>query len=213
MNSHRILIVDDESSVRELMSHLLTAAGYAVATARDGFEGLLQLKASGADLIISDLNMPNMSGFEFLSVVRRRFPGIPVIAISGAYESGETVPGGVIADAFYPKGSRAPEDLLRTVADVMETSRDWASHHQRQSAPVWIPRNGLNSKGVPFVLITCSECFRSFPNNATLEAAHEIQESPCVFCCATVRYIVDFSVDVISTAKQDSALNTMLQRS
>lgn len=48
--------------------------------------------------------MPQMSGFEFLSVVRRRFPEIAVVAASGVYESGDHVPGGIIADAFYGKG-------------------------------------------------------------------------------------------------------------
>ena len=49
--------------------------------------------------------MPQMSGFEFLSVVRRRFPELLVVAMSGAYDSGDSVPGGVIADAFYAKAS------------------------------------------------------------------------------------------------------------
>ena len=68
-------------------------------------------------LIVSDLNMPQMSGFELLSVLRRRFPEILVIAMSGAYESGDHVPGGVIADAFYAKGLHNPQDLARIVAD------------------------------------------------------------------------------------------------
>ena len=78
----RILVVDDEPAMREMMSVMLTAEGYAVW--EDGFDALLHLRETALDLIISDLNMPNMSGFEFLSVVRRRFPEIPVVAISGA---------------------------------------------------------------------------------------------------------------------------------
>jgi CheY-like chemotaxis protein len=188
MIPRRILVVDDEPAIREVMSLLLTSQGYEVTTATDGFDALLQLKTRTSDLIISDLNMPNMSGFELLSVVHRRFPEIPVIAISGAYESGENVPGGVIADAFYPKGRHAPEELFRTVAGLIETSAVRAEHHQRQSAPVWV--------------ITCTECLRSFPINVIREDVQEIQEIPCMFCTAMVRYIVDFSVDVISTAKR-----------
>ena len=48
---------------------------------------MIELRQSLPDMIISDLSMPNMSGFEFLSVVRRRFPHIPVIAISGNLKS------------------------------------------------------------------------------------------------------------------------------
>jgi CheY-like chemotaxis protein len=69
----RILVVDDEECIREVFGQLLQREGYEVATAKDGFDALLKLKQFLPDVIISDLNMPRMSGFEFLSVVRRRF--------------------------------------------------------------------------------------------------------------------------------------------
>ena len=198
----RILVVDDEPAIREMMSVLLTSVGYEVTTAEDGFDALLQLKKAASDVIISDLNMPHMSGFEFLSVVRRRFPEIPVIAISGAYESGKNVPGGVIADAFYPKGLHKPDELFRTIAELIETSAVRTDNHKRQSAPVWIPRNGRDSNGVPFIVVTCSECLRSFPVNVLREDVQEIQDTPCLFCTSPVRYIIDFSVDVFSPGKR-----------
>lgn len=64
----QILVVDDEASIRESFAMLLTSVGYDVTIAKDGFDALLQLKRSLPDLIGSDLNMPQMSGFEFLSV-------------------------------------------------------------------------------------------------------------------------------------------------
>src|SRR5690349_2650427 len=100
---NRILIVDDDPSIRTMVATTLSVEGYEVATAEDGFDALLQLKTKVPELIVSDLNMPHMSGFEFLSVIRRRFPEILVVAMSGAYESGDAIPGGVIADAFYAK--------------------------------------------------------------------------------------------------------------
>src|SRR6185436_11902208 len=96
--------------------------GYEVSTAEDGFDALLQMKSKVPEVIVSDLNMPQMSGFEFLSVVRRRFPQVLVIAMSGAYKAGDAVPGGIIADAFYGKGSDSPATLLRLVADLLQTS-------------------------------------------------------------------------------------------
>ncbi len=88
-----ILFVDDDPCMREVMAMILTEEGYEVSTAADGFDGLAQFRKSIPDLIISDLHMPRMSGVEFLSVVRHRFPAIPVIAISGAHEMNEFSPG------------------------------------------------------------------------------------------------------------------------
>lgn len=194
----QILVVDNEASVRESLAMLLTAAGYDVAAAEDGFDALLHLKRVLPDVIVSDLNMPRMSGFEFLSVVRRRFPEIPVIAMSGAYQEGSTVPGGVIADAFYAKGRSHPEDLFSTVADLIRTSAVREAAHRKESAPVWIPRNGKDSRGVPYIVLTCTECLRSFPLNVTEEFTPEVRETPCLFCANTVRYIIDFSLSVTS---------------
>jgi CheY-like chemotaxis protein len=66
------------SGLREFRSTM--NAGYEVRTSEDGFSALVQLRAALPDLIVSDLRMPNMSGFELLSIIRRRFPQIPVIA-------------------------------------------------------------------------------------------------------------------------------------
>ncbi len=145
---HRVLVVDDEDSIRVVFTQLLQREGYEVATAENGFDALLQLKQFLPDVIISDLNMPKMSGFEFLSVIRRRFPKISVIASSGAYGS-RVVPTGVLADAFYAKGKEHPETLLENVADLIQTSDARARAHQEESAPVWIPRNGKDSRREP----------------------------------------------------------------
>jgi CheY-like chemotaxis protein len=207
MNSekHTILVVDDEQNVRDSLALILKAAGYVVSTATDGFDALLQMRRAIPDIIISDLNMPNMSGFEFLSVVRRRFPEISVIAASGAYQYGESIPGGVIADAFYSKGRNDPAGMLRMVAELIETKAARALSHNQLSAPVWIPRNGKDSNGVPFIVVTCTECLRSFPLSVTTENLQEIQETLCLFCATPVRYIIDFSRSVSSPGKAKGA--------
>jgi CheY-like chemotaxis protein len=208
MAKHRILIVEDERNVRETLALILQAAGYTVGTAAHGFDALLQLKNSDLpDVIISDLNMPHMSGFEFLSVVRRRFPQIAVIASSGAYGSGDSVPEGIIADGFYAKVGSGPDALLSMVAALLATSADRMLKRHTDSAPVWIPRNGKDSQGIPFIVVTCPDCLRSFPLSVLNEDIQEIQETECLFCPTKVRYIIDFSRDVASPPKPPQRSN------
>jgi CheY-like chemotaxis protein len=197
---HQLLVVDDDQSVREVFTLLLEKEGYQVTTANNGFDALLKMKEMIPEVIISDLNMPEMSGFEFLSVVRRRFPQLSVIASSGAYSS-KVVPSGVLADAFYAKGQDSAEMLLSSVAALIQTSATQARSHRDTSAPVWIPRNGKDSNGIPYIVITCTECLRTFPLNVTTEENPEVLKTPCLFCSNMVKYIIDFSLSVFSPAK------------
>lgn len=199
-----ILVVDDDPVVRESIAKLLLERGYEVLTAEGGFAALEHLRMRKwvlPDLIVCELNMPEMSGFEFLSVVRRRFPRIAVIAMSGAY-SGETVPNGVVADAFYAKRQHTYTALLKTIAELVNTCAEQAAAHQREPAPVWVPRNGKNAQGTPFIIVSCTECLRSFSLNVAEEAQPRIETTTCIYCQNTVRYIIDFSLSIASPAKQ-----------
>jgi CheY-like chemotaxis protein len=194
---HRILVVDDEECIREVFEALLQQEGYEVATAENGFDALLKLREFLPALVISDLNMPKMSGFEFLSVVRRRFPKVLVIASSGAYGSA-VVPTGVLADAFFAKGQEHTQALLNSVTELLQNSGAREVAHQEEHAPVWIPRNAKDSNGIPYVVITCTECLRSFPLNVAKEENTEVLETLCLFCSNKVKYIVDFSLSITS---------------
>jgi len=136
-----ILVVEPDSTLRNILTMLLVSAGYQVSTAEHGFDALRQLKKARTDVLISDLMMPRMSGFELLSVVRCRFPEIAVMAMSGAYD-GRDLPFGVIADVFYSKGQNDPGVLQETVAALIRNSGSHAIDHQREKAPVWVRRNG-----------------------------------------------------------------------
>ncbi len=63
---YRLLLVDDEPVSRDVLQDSLSDKGYDVGVAKDGFDALAQMRGALPDLIISDLKMPNMSGFEFL---------------------------------------------------------------------------------------------------------------------------------------------------
>src|SRR6478672_1278069 len=168
----RILVVEDDATVRQTISKLLCDEGYDVSIAVDGFDALLQLQQKIPDLILSDLNMPQMSGFELLSVVRRRFPEILVVASSA-------VPNGVIADAFYAKGQEDASRLLEVIATLIRTG---PVGHKSENAPVWIPRNGTDHNGKPFVVLTCTRCLRSFPFTVNHEPTGEILQTSCIYC-------------------------------
>ena len=185
----QVLVVDDDQSVRESVVMSLMAAGYDVVTAEDGFRALSQLRKNMPDLMLSDLDMPGMSGFELLSVVRRRFPQISTVAMSGAYV-GEDVPFGVIADRFFAKGSQS-QNLLGTIHQLLLTAQTRSSSHYRECAPAWIPRNGRDSNTMPYVVLTCAECLRAFPMNLTEGTAGEILEIPCRYCHSMNRYIIE----------------------
>lgn len=85
-----ILIIDDEPSVRSLLRSVLEGAGYAVVEAADGREGLARYQATPADLVITDILMPGMNGFDLVLELTRTFLNVKVIAMSGA--PAESVP-------------------------------------------------------------------------------------------------------------------------
>jgi CheY-like chemotaxis protein len=194
----RILVAEDDPSVRYIVSMMLKRSGYQVTTAVDGFDALLHLQGEVPELILTDLNMPAMSGFELLSVVRRRFPRVVTVATSGAYSSG-SVPPGVIADAFYAKGRENSSNLLKIIAEALKQG---PIGHDKKTAPVWIPRNGRDHNGNPFVVLTCTECLRSFPFTVTHEPTAEILKTPCIYCPHEVAYIIDFSRSVTSPGRR-----------
>ena len=79
-----ILLIDDEAPLRTVVAQALTDAGHAVTQATDGRQGLICLRRAPADLVITDLVMPEQDGIETIMALRQLFPALPVIAMSGA---------------------------------------------------------------------------------------------------------------------------------
>jgi DNA-binding response OmpR family regulator len=82
MPKRRILVADDDPSIRRTLQIGLVKAGYEVIEARDGEEATLLWREDGVDLIIADIYMPNMSGLQLIMELRSRNSTIPVIAMS-----------------------------------------------------------------------------------------------------------------------------------
>lgn len=83
----RILVIDDNADVRVTMQLGLEAAGFEVALAADGRRGMEMLRQAGADVVVTDILMPEQDGIETLVKLREEFPRVRVIAISGAVSS------------------------------------------------------------------------------------------------------------------------------
>lgn len=79
----RILVVDDEASIRDLCARVLQRAGFAVVTAGGGEEAVDRLSAETFDAVISDIRMPGVSGLEVLDAAKRAQPEIRVVLITG----------------------------------------------------------------------------------------------------------------------------------
>jgi CheY-like chemotaxis protein len=182
-----LLIVDDQPSIRLTLSAFLAKSGYRVRSAEDGFTALIELRNGIPDIILSDLNMPGMSGFELLSVVRQRFPAVQTIAMSGAY-SGHGIPPGVAADASYEKGTSLTT-LLQIVEAMSRPEQSQPLYHHGALAPIWIPRNGRDPSGQPYVMITCPECLRTFAQ-VLGEAILSVDETGCAYCHSLIRYAI-----------------------
>jgi two-component system chemotaxis response regulator CheY len=87
-----ILIVDDSSTMRKIISRSLRQAGLAVDEifeAGDGLEGLNVLGSKNVDLVLSDINMPNMDGLEFIKQIRANGQNVPIVMITT--EGGEDI--------------------------------------------------------------------------------------------------------------------------
>ena len=79
----RILVIDDDPDMRAFLEEILKSAGYEIILAADGREGVERYRASRADLVITDLYMPNQEGLETIRELRTRYPEVAIIAMSG----------------------------------------------------------------------------------------------------------------------------------
>jgi DNA-binding NtrC family response regulator len=170
---------------------VLIESGFCVRSAEGGFSALVEIRKEIPDTLLSDLNMPGMSGFELLSVVHSRFPSIGVIAMSGAF-TGDEVPSGVAAHAFYQKGCGV-RSLLRIIAGLAQLKRLHANP-PAASAPLRIERNEKDASGVPYVSIACPECLRTFQQTVG-GSLSTIREAHCDHCGVTVYYSIVEPVD------------------
>ncbi len=191
---YRVLVVDDEPSICETAGQILESEGYEVLTAKDGVEGLHALSKSLPDLIISDLNMPRMSGFEFLAVVRERFPHIPTIAMSGGYSTGE-MPLGILADAFLQKGQYTIKELSQQVGKLLAASPLRSETRKSEIAPLFVQRDSAG-----YLIITCPKCLR--PNKLQAMSLNGgLHQTTCPSCGTPVTFEINHEIEPLIKRK------------
>ncbi len=120
-----ILLVDDDDAVRRPLRQALGLCGYTVVEARDGMEALRVVGAgfTAVDLVVLDVKMPGMSGWDVLAELRRRTPALPVILTSGYTQEDSAPPQGApVPDAYLPKPYELGE-LTTEVRRLLERRR------------------------------------------------------------------------------------------
>ncbi len=113
--ARRILVVDDSPTTRAVLRNVFTAAGYSVGTASDGVDALEHLRSQLADLVVSDVEMPRLNGFDLTRQVKLRF-GLPVILVTGKEKEEQRREGlEAGADAYVVKSTFQGQGLLDIV--------------------------------------------------------------------------------------------------
>ena len=83
MPSRRLLLIDDDPEVRQTLASLLRELGHTVAEAEGGSEGLAQLRGTSVDMVLTDLGMPEMTGWEVARQIRAGYPRLPIVLLTG----------------------------------------------------------------------------------------------------------------------------------
>ena len=112
-NAITILVVDDELMMRKLLTKILSREGYNVLTAQDGAEALDIIRKETVNIVISDMKMPKMNGFELLRLVKKDYPAIGMIIMT-AYGDTYTVKDALLlgADEYITKPFKSFEVSL-----------------------------------------------------------------------------------------------------
>jgi CheY-like chemotaxis protein len=120
-----ILVIEDDPIMREALTDWLQAAGYAVRTAADGSAGLAAVKLAVPAAVVTDIHMPGSSGAAIISELKRDYPQVAIIAISGLFNSGH----GLDAEAALALGAARAlakpfkrAELLRAMAELLGRS-------------------------------------------------------------------------------------------
>jgi two-component system, chemotaxis family, chemotaxis protein CheY len=124
MRKQRILVVDDSEFVRNYHSHILTQAGFDVLTAVDGNDGLERLYTHACDVVLTDINMGHMDGYEFIRRVRSepQYEDLPIIIISTEGDKADKMRGFEAGANLYIVKPSEPAVMVENIRLVLADS-------------------------------------------------------------------------------------------
>ncbi len=136
MTAELILVVEDDAALLDGLRDMLELAGYGVATARNGVEGLAALEQSIPDLIVSDINMPRMNGYQFYGAVRAHpeWVSLPFIFLTAKSEKADVRRGKMLGADDYITKPFEEADLLVAVQAKLNRRAQLDAAHGRQIA-------------------------------------------------------------------------------
>src|SRR5690606_32239345 len=118
-----VLLVDDEANIRRMLARLLEAEGYRAVEAAGGDAALAAAASEEPDVVLLDLAMPGMDGLAVLGSLRQRWPGLPVIMMSGRATLSDAVQATKLGAFHFIEKPLAPESVLLTVRRALELRR------------------------------------------------------------------------------------------
>ncbi len=115
----RILVVDDEDTLRTVLGTELTSAGYEVSTATDGDEAISEVQNKKFDLLLLDIRMNRVDGFEVLKFVKKNYPSVKVIMLTGFADLKNAIESKKLGAEDFVSKPYDLVDLLTTIERVL----------------------------------------------------------------------------------------------
>jgi CheY-like chemotaxis protein len=121
LTGKRILVVDDDPGICHTLKEILEASGCRVETACDGADGLRRVEAGAPDLVLSDVVMPNMDGYELYTAIHRQRPGLPVLMMTAFHYDKDHIIKRSRVEGLTGVIFKKPVDTLRLREVIAET--------------------------------------------------------------------------------------------
>jgi DNA-binding response OmpR family regulator len=165
----RILVVDDELDVCEILLRWLSAEGYDCAPAFSGEEALQALKSNTYDLVLSDIIMPGMSGIDLLQIMRPLFPDVAVLMVTAVDDASTGVLAVELGAYGYLIKPFNRNEILISVAGALERRREKLNDQRHPSDLDGSPRMEIRKRHpITVSAVQAADCIRSGMDDATL---------------------------------------------